>query len=62
MSFGFSQTIPVNFDSDVAIGVNWNSDSRLTSVDVVDLPSDTPDNGNAGEIVSSASGQAWQNV
>ena len=61
-SLGYSQTIPVSFDSDITVGTNWKADSGLTSVAVVDLPSDTPDHGNAGEIVSSASGAAWQNA
>lgn len=61
-SFGFSQTIPVNFDGDITVGANWKADSGLSSVAVTDLPSDTPDHGNAGELVSSASGAAWQNA
>ncbi len=62
VSIGLSQAIPVNFDSDITIGTNWKADSGLTSVGITDLPSDMPDHGNAGQIVSSSSGQAWQNA
>ena len=72
-TFGFSQSIPITFDSDVIAGAkvdgvvspldaNWYSDSGLTSVSIEDLPSDSPDHGNAGKMVSSASGQPWQNA
>lgn len=61
-SLGYSQAIPVTFDSNITVGSNWKADSGLTSVAVVDLPSDAPDHGNAGQIVSSASGAAWQNA
>ena len=61
-SLGYSQSIPVTFDSDITVGANWKADSGLTSVAVVDLPSDAPDHGNAGQIVSSATGAAWQNA
>jgi hypothetical protein len=60
MSFGYSQTIPIDFESDIIIGTNWNADT-LTSVDVVDLTSDTPDNGNTGELVTAAGSNPWQN-
>ncbi|MFB9056804.1 hypothetical protein ACFFU9_08630 [Mariniflexile ostreae] len=62
MSFGFAQTIPVTFDSDIIVGSNWKKDSGLASVDIIDLPSDMPDHGNAGEIISVATGEAWQNA
>ena len=72
-TFSFAQSIPVNFDADIIVGsksgatvtpadANWFSDSGLTSVAVEDLAADTPDHGNAGKIVSSASGQNWQNA
>jgi len=72
-SIGFSQTIPVTFQSDITTGAksngtvtpanaNWYSDSGLTSTTVEDLASDTPDHSNAGKIVSSSSGQNWQNA
>ena len=72
-SIGFSQAIPVTFESGITNGAksgdvltpadaNWFSDSGLASVDVEDLASDTPDKGNAGKMVSSAAGNAWQNA
>ena len=72
-TFGIAQSIPVNFDASITVGsksgatitpadANWFSDSGLTSVAVEDLAADTPDHGNAGKIVSSASGQNWQNA
>lgn len=73
ITIGFSQSIPITFDSGIVSGAkvngvvtptdaNWFSDSGLTSVSVEDLTADTPDNGNAGKIVSSATGQPWQNA
>ena len=70
---GFSQTIPVTFQSDITNGAksngtvtpanaNWYSDSGLTSTTVEDLASDTPDHMNAGKIISSSTGQKWQNA
>ena len=72
-SIGFSQNIPVDFQSDIITGAksvsgitpadaNWYSDSGLTSATVEDLASDTPDHQNAGKIVSSSTGQKWQNA
>ena len=72
-SMGFSQTIPVTFQSDITNGsksngtvtpanANWYSDSGLTSTTVEDLASDTPDHMNAGKIISSSTGQKWQNA
>ena len=72
-SLGFSQTIPVDFQSGITIGAktgtvispadaNWYSDSGLTSTSVEDLASDTPDHVNAGKMVSSSSGANWQNA
>jgi hypothetical protein len=72
-TLGFSQAIPVTFDTDITVGAkangiltpvsaNWFSDSGLTSVSVEDLPSDAPDHGKAGKIISSASGAKWQNA
>lgn len=61
-SFGFSQSIPITFDSGITVGANWKSDSGLASVAITNLPSDAPDHGNAGEMVSSASGEKWQNA
>lgn len=72
-SIGFSQTIPVTFQSDITNGAksngtvtpanaNWYSDSGLTSTTVEDLASDTPDHMNAGKIISSSTGQKWQNA
>ena len=72
-SIGFSQTIPVDFQSGITSGAktgadilpadaNWYSDSGLTSATVEDLASDTPDHSNAGKIVSSSSGANWQNA
>ena len=73
LTFGYSQSIPITFDSGIIAGAkadgvvspsdaNWFSDSGLTSVSIEDLPSDSPDHGNAGKIVSSAAGAAWQNA
>lgn len=64
-TLGFSQAIPVTFDTDITVGAkangiltpvsaNWFSDSGLTSVSVEDIASDTPDHGKAGKIISSA--------
>ena len=72
-SIGFSQTIPVTFQSDITTGAksngtvtpanaNWYSDSGLTSTTVEDLASDTPDHMNAGKILSSSMGAKWQNA
>ena len=72
-SIGFSQNIPVDFQSDIITGAksvsgitpadaNWYIDSGLTSATVEDLASDTPDHQNAGKIVSSSTGQKWQNA
>jgi len=72
-TFGFSQSIPITFDSGIIAGAkadgvvspldaNWFSDSGLTSVSIEDLSSDSPDHGNAGKMVSSVSGQPWQNA
>jgi len=72
-SVGFSQTIPVTFESDIISGAksdigvtpadaNWFSDSGLASVSVEDLATDTPDKGKAGKIVSSQGGQTYQNA
>ncbi|MGB0185294.1 MAG: T9SS type A sorting domain-containing protein, partial [Flavobacteriaceae bacterium] len=72
-TFSFAQSIPVNFDADITVGTksggtvtpadaNWFSDSGLASVAVENLAADTPDHGNAGKIVSSSSGQKWQNA
>ena len=72
-TLGFSQAIPVTFDTDITVGAkangiltpvsaNWFSDSGLTSVSVEDIASDTPDHGKAGKIISSASGAKWQNA
>ena len=59
-TFGFSQSIPVTFDSGVTAGVNWNGDSGLASVSVEAVPGDTSNNGLAGKIVSAASDDtAW---
>lgn len=71
--FGYSQTIPVTFDSDIISGAktmtgisptnaNWFSDSGLASTSVEDLMSDSPDRGNTGKMVSSSTGQPWQNA
>ena len=72
-SIGFSQAIPVTFQSDITTGAksatgitpadaNWYSDSGLTSTTVEDLASDTPDHMNAGKILSSSTGDKWQNA
>jgi len=72
-SIGFSQAIPVTFQSDIITGAksgasitpadaNWYSDSGLTSTTVEDLASDSPDHMNAGKIVSSSTGAKWQNA
>jgi hypothetical protein len=73
VSLGFSQTIPVDFQSGITTGAktsagispadaNWYSDSGLTSTTVEDLASDTPDHVNAGKMISSSTGQKWQNA
>ena len=72
---GFSQAIPVTFEDGIISGAksgdpavltpadaNWYSDSGLASASVEDLASDTPDNLNAGKIVSSSTGANWQNA
>jgi len=72
-TFSFSQAIPVTFDSDIISGAkvdgvvspssaNWFSDSGLTSASVEDVTATAPSQGNAGKIISSASGQPWQNA
>ncbi len=61
-TFGIAQAIPVNFDADITVGDNWKADSGFASVAVENLAANTPDHGNAGKIVSSASGQNWQNA
>ncbi|WP_136482772.1 T9SS type A sorting domain-containing protein [Cognatitamlana onchidii] len=58
---GFSQTIPVDFESNIIIGDNWKADSGLASVAVTDDPI-TSGKGKVGQINSAASGQPWQNA
>ena len=63
ISIGYSQTIPVDFESDVTVGVNWNSDSGLGSVAIVTDPDPTPSSrGNVGQINGSDAGAVWQNA
>ncbi len=63
ISIGYSQTIPVDFESDVTVGVNWKADSGLASVAIVADPDPTPSSrGNVGQINSSDTGEDWQNA
>jgi len=64
-TFGFSQSIPVTFDSGVTAGVNWKADSGMDSATVEAVPGDTSTNGLAGKMVSQAPGTGvnpWQNA
>lgn len=57
---GFSQSLPVDFQSGVTAGDNWNADSGMQSATVESVPGDSSGNGLAGKIVSSASDDtAW---
>jgi rubredoxin len=65
MSFGYSQTIPVTFDSGVVVSDNWNKDSGLASVAIVDAPVGLVTYGKVGQITSAAPGDGinpWQNA
>lgn len=60
-ALGYSQSIPVNFESGVTVGVNWISDSGLGSVAIVADPV-TSGQGQVGQINGSSGGAAWQNA
>ncbi|WP_445725735.1 hypothetical protein [Flavobacterium sp.] len=59
ISFGYSQNIPVTFETDMIVGAkdgtvsptnaNWFSDSGLSSVAVVDAPVDLAGHGKVGQ-------------
>lgn len=61
VSFTYAQTIPVDFETDINVGVNWNGDSGVV-VDVVDDPGATM--GKVGEVqaVIGGAAQPWQNA
>ena len=64
-TFGFSQSIPVTFDSGVIAGDNWKADSGMASATIEAVPGDTSTNGLAGKMVSQDPGTGinpWQNA
>lgn len=61
ISFGYAQSIPVDFESDIILGDNWKEDSGMTSVAVVDDSFGTG-HGKIGQMTSSSMGNPWQNA